>query len=118
MALLLSCDSLCKSFGPRPLFTGITLHLEDNQRTGLIGPNGSGKSTLLKILAGEETADSGAITSRRQIRLGYLPQNDIFPPGLTVEQVLLEVLSDAHGDEHEHQTQAAILLGKIGFTDF
>ena len=117
MALLLSCDSISKSFGARPLFTGIMLHLEDNQRTGLIGPNGSGKSTLLKILAGVETADSGAITSRRQIRLGYLPQNDIFPPGMTVEQVLLEELSDAHGDEHEHQTQAGILLGKIGFVD-
>lgn len=117
MALLLSCDSLSKSFGARPLFTGITLHLEDNQRTGLIGPNGSGKSTLLKILAGLETADTGGITTRRQLRLGYLPQNDLFPPGLTVEQVLFETVAGEHGDEHDHHTQISILLDKIGFTN-
>ena len=118
MALILSCDSLGKSFGARPLFTGITLHLDDNQRTGLIGPNGSGKSTLLKILAGFETADTGAITTRRQLRLGYLPQNDIFPEGVTVERVLIDAQSDAHADEHERQVEASIMLGKIGFTDF
>jgi ATP-binding cassette subfamily F protein uup len=118
MALLFSCDSLSKSFGPRPLFTNITLHLEDNQRTGLIGPNGSGKSTLLKILAGLETADSGALTTKRQLRLGYLPQNDVFTPGLTVEQVMLAAISQSAGDEHEHHTRVAITLSKIGFTDF
>lgn len=117
MALLLSCDSLSKSFGPRPLFSGITLHLEDNQRTGLIGPNGSGKSTLLKILAGLETSDSGGFTTKRQLRLGYLPQNDIFPAGLTVEQVLLGEHTDNHGDEHDYHVEVSILLSKIGFTD-
>lgn len=117
MALLLSCDSLSKSFGARPLFAGITLHLEDNQRTGLIGPNGSGKSTLLKILAGVETADAGAITMKRQLRLGYLPQHDVFPAGRTVEQVMLDAVATEHGDEHEQHTQISILLGKIGFVD-
>src|SRR5205814_10066042 len=92
-ALVLSCESLSNSFGPRPLFSGITLHLEDDRRTGLIGPNGSGKSTLLKILAGLETADAGAVTTRRQLRLGYLPQQDIFEPGKSVEQVVVDALA-------------------------
>jgi ATP-binding cassette subfamily F protein uup len=117
MALLLSCDSLSKSFGARPLFAGITLHLEDNQRTGLIGPNGSWKSTLLKILAGIETADAGAITTKRQLRLGYLPQHDVFPAGMTVEEMMLDAVATEHGDEHEHHTQVSILLGRIGFID-
>ena len=117
MALILSCESLSKSFGPRPLFSGITLHLEDSQRTGLIGPNGSGKSTLLEILAGQESADAGNITTRRQLRMGYLPQQDVFPPGATVQQVLLKALADHHGDEHEHEVRIAILLSKIGFQD-
>ena len=122
MALVLSCDSLGKSFGARPLFAGITLHLDDNQRTGLIGPNGSGKSTLLKILAGLETTDTGSISTRRSLRLGYLPQNDVFEPGLTVEDVLIDALAGghdaAHKDHHEHQIEASIMLGKVGFTDF
>ena len=83
----------------------------------MIGPNGSGKSTLLKILAGLETSDSGSFTTKRQLRLGYLPQNDIFPAGLTVEQVLLEEHTDNHGDEHDYHVEVSILLSKIGFTD-
>src|SRR5438270_11121246 len=117
MALLLSCESLSKSYGVRPLFTGITLHLEDNQRTGLIGPNGSGKSTLMKIIAGVEEADGGSIPTRRQLRLGYLPQQDVFPPGRTVEQVLVGALAGEHGDEHEHQIEAAMMLAKLDFVD-
>ncbi len=118
MALLLSCDSWSKSFGVRPLFSGITLHLEDGQRTGLIGPNGSGKSTLLKILAGVETADAGTISTRRHFRFGYLPQQDAFPPGATVLDVMNAAVADSHGDEHEHFTRISILLSKIGFADF
>jgi ABC transport system ATP-binding/permease protein len=117
MALVLRCESLCKSFGPRPLFSGITLHLEDDRRTGLIGPNGSGKSTLLKILAGLETADGGTVTTRRQLRLGYLPQQDVFDPGKSVEQVVVDALAGEHGDEHEHQLEAAVLLARLGFVD-
>src|SRR3954467_11738287 len=118
MALLLSCESLSKSFGVRPLFSGITLHLEDGQRTGLIGPNGSGKSTLLKILAGAETPDSGTPSPRRQLRLGYLPQQDAFPAGATVLDVMNAAVADSHGDEHEHFTRISLLLTKIGFEDF
>ncbi len=118
MALLLSCESLSKSYGARPLFSGITLHFSDGERIGLIGPNGAGKSTLLKILGGAETSDGGSITAKRQLRMAYLPQHDTFPAGLTVQEVVTEALVGEGGDEHEHATRAAVLLGKIGFDDF
>src|SRR3712207_6520395 len=117
MALLLNCKSLSKSFGPRPLFRDISIAFDDSERTGLIGPNGSGKSTLLKILAGLETPDTGAVDTRRQLKLGYLPQEDAFPPGVTAGQVVEGALRDTHLDEHERSTRAAILLGKVGFLD-
>src|SRR5690349_10002763 len=101
MSLLLRCDSLSKSFGTRTLFKGISISFDDKERTGLIGPNGSGKSTLLKILAGIESYDSGQITTRRNLRLAYLPQEDRFDPGLTVEQVVQSALRDEAADEHE-----------------
>src|ERR687894_2624269 len=82
MSLLLSVDSLSKAYGPRLLFRDISIAFDDTERTGLIGPNGSGKSTLLKILAGLETADGGSVETRRQLRLGYLPQEDRFPAGV------------------------------------
>ena len=39
MAVLLTCDSLEKSFGARTVFTGIALSLHDEDRMGIIGPN-------------------------------------------------------------------------------
>src|SRR6266516_2011599 len=88
MTLLLSCKSLSKAFGVRPLFKGISISFDDTERTGLIGPNGSGKSTLLKILAGLEPPDGGEIVARRQLKLAYLPQEDAFPTGTTAREVL------------------------------
>jgi ATP-binding cassette subfamily F protein uup len=117
MALLLSCDNLEKSFGSRTIFRGLSVRFDDSERTGMIGPNGSGKSTLMKILAGVEQPDAGAIESRRQLRLGYLPQADVFPAGSTPLGVVVAAQHDsphAH-DEHEREVEAEVLLGKVGF---
>jgi ABC transport system ATP-binding/permease protein len=116
MSLLLSCQTISKSYGPRRLFKDISISFDDTERTGLIGPNGSGKSTLLKILAGIEQPDTGEMTTRRQLRLGYLAQEDVFPAGKTVQDVMHDALADSHLDEYEQQTKIDILLDKIGFT--
>ena len=115
MSLLLHCESLSKSYGIRTLYKDISIGFDDTERTGLIGPNGSGKSTLLKILAGIEHYDSGNITSRRNLRMAYLPQEDRFARGLTVQQVVLAAMSDDHADEHDKVTRAEIQLGRVGF---
>lgn len=121
MALLLSCESLAKSYHHRELFTGITLGVYDEERIGLIGPNGSGKSTFLKILAGLEEQDSGQITRRRDLKLGYVPQQDLFAPGATPRSVLSEALQKdggaGHLGEQEQETRVAILLTRMGFTE-
>src|SRR3954463_7819207 len=117
MSLLLSCDRLSKAYGPRLLFREISISFDDTERTGLIGPNGSGKSTLLKILAGVEQPDDGSLTPRRQLRVGYLPQHDVFPPGKSVFDTLVAAAPKDHGDEHEREVEASILLSKVGFTD-
>src|SRR5687767_8759790 len=101
MALLLSFQSLSKSYGARPLFKDLSISFDDTERTGLIGPNGSGKSTLLRILAGTEPPDGGTVTARRQLTIGYVPQQDTFASGATVRQVVLDALEDDHADEHE-----------------
>jgi ATP-binding cassette subfamily F protein uup len=116
MTVLLAFQSLTKSYGPRPLFQGLTMDLADDQRVGLIGPNGSGKSTLLKILAGVESPDAGTVSLRRSLRLAYVPQEDRFGPGLTAEGVLLEALRDSGLEEYERHAEAGVVLGKCGFT--
>ncbi len=118
MALMLGCDSLTKSFGARTLFRGLSISFNEGERVGLIGPNGSGKSTLLQLLAGLEQADSGQVLSKRRLRLAYLPQEESFRGGATVQQVLVEAQAeDHHVDEHDRGTQASIMMGRMGFED-
>ncbi|HEX4300997.1 MAG TPA: ABC-F family ATP-binding cassette domain-containing protein [Gammaproteobacteria bacterium] len=97
--LLVSVQSISKAYGLQTLFDGITLSFREEERLGLIGPNGSGKSTLLKILAGIETPDSGQVAMAGSTHLVYLPQEDRFPAGATVESALLEALPPYHKDE-------------------
>ena len=117
MPVLLGFQSLTKTYGPWPLFQGLTMDLSDGQRVGLIGPNGAGKSTLLKILAGAETPDSGTVSLRRSLRLAYVPQEDRFAHGLSAEGVLLEALRDSGLEDYERAAEAGIVLGKCGFTE-
>ena len=115
MANLLSARTISKSFSTRNLFNGVTLHLEEGERLGIIGPNGAGKSTLLKILAGMETADDGEITSKRGLRLWYVPQESVFPPELSAIEA---VVGSIGGDELEAEVAASIALSKLGFESF
>jgi ATP-binding cassette subfamily F protein uup len=115
MSVLLSSRSLSKSFGPRPLFTDLTFDLRVGEKIGLIGPNGAGKSTLLKLLAGLEVPDGGERTVRRGARIGYLPQDDLFPAGLSTHEVVVAALDGESLEDYEKDTKAAIVLTAAGF---
>ncbi len=117
MSILISCQSLTKSYGSRPLFRDIALGLSDGEKMGLIGPNGSGKSTLLRLLADEERPDSGEIARRRDVRLVYIPQEDLFPIGATVDEVLNAAMAGEPLEDYEIAAQRSMALAKVGFAD-
>ncbi|MBY0504255.1 MAG: ABC-F family ATP-binding cassette domain-containing protein [Bryobacteraceae bacterium] len=112
MALLVSAQSLKKSFGAKPLFSGVSLTVNDGDRLGLIGPNGAGKSTFLQILAGKLDVDSGEVSVRKNARLAYVTQESAFPAAVTVSQVMEAAMP---GDELEYERQ--IILSRVGFAD-
>ena len=76
--------------GDRQLLDGVSMVVEEGQRIGLLGPNGCGKSTLLRILAAVLEPDAGARTERRDLRLGYLPQEPELPAELDVHRAVLD----------------------------
>ncbi len=84
MISYLQIENLTKSFGDRILFENISLGVGEGDHIGLIAKNGAGKTTLLNILAGKEDYDSGNITYRNGLRVGYLEQSPSYPPELSV----------------------------------
>jgi len=70
----LSVESISKRYGVKELFTDVSFGLEKGQKTALIARNGTGKTTLLKCIVGQETPDSGIVTFRNGISLGFLDQ--------------------------------------------
>jgi ABC transport system ATP-binding/permease protein len=117
MATLLSAQGISRFAAGRPLFQNLTLGLSDDEKIGLIGPNGAGKSTLLKTLAGMEKADSGVVSSRRGLRVGYVPQEEAFSNGATVESVLRAAIAAEPIDEDERSMRIEVALAQAQFAD-
>jgi branched-chain amino acid transport system ATP-binding protein len=61
MADLLEVDRVVKRFGGFTALNGVSLHVKQGERFGLIGPNGSGKTTLINCVSGSLHADEGRI---------------------------------------------------------
>lgn len=70
----LQIQNLAKSFSVRQLFANVTFAVNPGDRVALVGSNGSGKTTMMKIILGWEQPDTGGVTSPKDSRIGYLPQ--------------------------------------------
>src|SRR3990167_4898049 len=71
---MIKIDQATLSFGSQTIFNKINLAIQTDQKIGLFGPNGAGKSSLLKILARQQTFDSGNISIPGKMLIAYLPQ--------------------------------------------
>ncbi|MDJ0789162.1 MAG: ABC-F family ATP-binding cassette domain-containing protein [Myxococcota bacterium] len=84
---LIQLDAVTANPAGRPCFESLSAEIHPGDRLGLIGRSGSGKSTLLRLLAGLAPPDAGAIRRKRGLRVGYMPQDVEFEPGLSVDEV-------------------------------
>ena len=94
MSALLSANEIRLSYGYQNLLDGVTLAVAAGEKVGLVGRNGCGKSSLLKILTRQQQADSGEISVRRDLRVGYLPQEFEMDPALTVMETIEQGAAD------------------------
>lgn len=96
---------ICKSFGNKEVLDRLSFQLDSNEIYGLFGRNGSGKSTFLKILFGMLRADSGQFFLNQQHydpyksfadqKIGYLPQNNMFPASIKVRDLIPMVVPES-----------------------
>lgn len=77
-----------------PLWSELNLKLSRAEFLTVLGPNGVGKSTLLASICGTRKLDSGQID--RPARIGYVPQQRMFPPDLPLRSCDLVSLALDH----------------------
>jgi ATP-binding cassette subfamily F protein uup len=85
----LSAENLGRNVGERWLFEELTFGILQGEKVALIGANGSGKSSLLDIIGGIVNPDGGALSIRKDIKMGYLQQNPEFNEEDTVLDTIL-----------------------------
>ena len=72
---VIDAEHVQKGFGDRLLVEDLTFSLPPAGIVGVIGPNGAGKTTLFRMLAGDESADSGALKIGETVKLAYVDQS-------------------------------------------
>ena len=111
---ILNIENVSKIFGEKIIFDDICCGIDSRDKIGIIGINGTGKSTLLKIIAGLEEPDSGEIIKQNGIKIGYLPQSQVFPKDTTV---LDYVTKDCKYDIWTAESEAKSILNTLGLKD-
>ena len=101
---MLHLTSLGVHFGERTLFEGVDLAVGTKDRIGLVGRNGAGKSTLLKIIAGLQKPSEGSVSTPKEYRIGYLPQEMEHEEESTVMEVAMKAFAEVQKLEARLET--------------
>ena len=127
MPVILSAEGLAKSFllngEPRLIISGLNLKVRDGVFLSIVGSSGCGKSTLLGLLAGITRPDEGRIMLRgeditgKSGMLGYMPQEDLLFPWLTVLENALIPVRVRNGDLRTALGKLHKLLPVFGLQD-
>jgi ATPase subunit of ABC transporter with duplicated ATPase domains len=107
----LMASNLSKSFGSLEIFTAVDLAIDKGSKVVVIGLNGAGKTTLLRILAGEETPDTGTLEPGHGLKIGYFAQEH---ETLDVNKSVLENMQ--YSAPQLADTDARKVLGSFLFT--
>src|SRR5690242_7671579 len=86
-----SVENVSKSFGVRTLFKNISFHIEEGDKIAFVARNGSGKSTLLKIIAGQDTPDSGTVWIHKEVKVIMLQQETAFENSKSIWDNILNI---------------------------
>jgi len=86
--------NLYYSIGDQDILQDLSWNIRPGERVALIGANGAGKTTLFRIMAGEISEYQGRIQRLKNLKIGYLPQEEIVLPGNTLLETVLQGVGD------------------------
>ena len=89
--IILECHNLSKEFNDVPVFKDVSFRLEAREKAANVGANGAGKTTLLRVMLGELEPDGGQVVISRDLRIGYLAQNQNIDSRNTIREELMSV---------------------------
>ncbi|HIL41299.1 MAG TPA: energy-dependent translational throttle protein EttA, partial [Methylococcales bacterium] len=73
--VVVEASALQKGFGDKLLINDLNFTLPPGGIVGIIGPNGAGKTTLFRMIANEDTPDSGSLKLGSTVQLAYVEQS-------------------------------------------
>lgn len=85
-------DQVGKAFGPKRIFSNVSLTIERGDKVAFVGRNGEGKSTLVKCIM-NQLEHEGTLTLGHNVQIGYFAQNQasLLDENLTVFQTIDDV---------------------------
>ncbi|TAH03708.1 MAG: ABC transporter ATP-binding protein [Sphingobacteriales bacterium] len=124
-----TAENLGKSYGIKPLFSGLTFHISEGYKIALIARNGSGKTTLLRILAGADHADEGKVWVNKDVDIALFEQEPSFDERETilrniffhkhpVMDAIREYEAAMETEDHVRQGDAIMKMDELGAWDF
>ncbi len=101
--------NLSLQFGGKYLYKDVNFKINAGDKISLVGSNGTGKSSLLKMLNGMLEPEKGDIFKRKNMAIGYLPQENVTHKGLPLlEEALAGVPGLKELQEKEREITALL----------
>lgn len=98
MEHIMEITNLTKNYGKHRGIEGVSFQVEKGEIFGFLGPNGAGKSTTIRAILGLIRCREGkirvcgydAVRNREEVlrRIGYMPSEAWFYPGMTIREIL------------------------------
>lgn len=76
MGILIGLEHVAHEWPNKKVLDDLTIGVHEGERIGVVGRNGDGKSTLLEIIGRRLDPDSGSVTYRGGVHVGWLGQAD------------------------------------------